>query len=62
MMCHLKPFTCYEKMHLKMSSAEVICCMSGTNLGIQTNSVDADETAPVGAVLSGSTLFATEDF
>ena len=33
-----------------------------TNFGIQTNSVDPDKTAPVGAVLSGSTLFATEPF
>ena len=36
-------------MLLKMSSAEVVCCMetfaSMTNFGMQTNSVDPDQTA-----------------
>ena len=35
---------------------------SRTNFGVQTNSVDPDKTAPIGAVSSGSTLFATETF
>ena len=47
-----------------MSSAEVVCCKtlpSITNeLTIEANSVDPEQTAPIGAVWSGSTLFATE--
>ena len=35
---------------------------SKTNFSIQTNSVDPDQTAPKGAVSSGSTLFATETY
>ena len=51
-------------MHLKMSSAEVICCKYFPNitdkLSIEANSVDPEQTAPIGAVWSGSTLFAIE--
>ena len=41
-------------MHLKMSSAEVICCKLFPNiteeLRIEANSVDQEQTAPIGAV------------
>ena len=41
-------------MHLKMSSAEVICCKQLPNvtdeLSIEANSVDPEQTAPIGAV------------
>ena len=41
-------------MHLKMSSAEVVCCKLLHNitdeLGIEANIVDPDKTAPIGAV------------
>ena len=51
-------------MHLKMSSAEVVCCKllpSITDkLSIEANSVDPEQTAPIGAVWPGSTLFAIE--
>ena len=51
-------------MHLKMSSAEVVCCKKLPNitdeLSIEANSVDPDQTAPIGAVWSGSTLFTIE--
>ena len=51
-------------MHFKMSSAEVFCCKKLPNitdkLSIEVNSVDPEQTAPIGAVLSGSTLFAIE--
>ena len=51
-------------MHLKMSSAEVVCCRYFlpllTDLSIEANSVDPDQTAPIEAVWSGSTLFAIE--
>ena len=47
-----------------MMSAEGVCCKylpSITNeLRIATNSVDPEQTAPIGAVWSGSTLFAKE--
>ena len=47
-----------------MSSAEVVCCKllpnSTDKLSIETNSVDPEQTAPIGAVCSGSTLFAIE--
>ena len=43
-----------EKMHLKMSSAEVVCCKTLPNitdqLGIEGNSVDPEQAAPIGAV------------
>ena len=49
-------------MHLKMSSAEVVCCKKMHNitdeLSIEANSVDPDQTT--GAVWPGSTLFAIE--
>ena len=51
---------------LKMSSAEVVCCKYCltllTNLSIEANSVDPEQTAPIGAVCSGSKLFAIEAF
>ena len=43
-----------KKMHLKMSSAEVVCCKYLPNitdeLSIEANSVDPEQTAPIGAV------------
>ena len=60
------PLPATKKMHLKMSSFEIVCCIkiskSMTNFHIQTNSVEPDETAPIGAVSSGSTLFAIKTF
>ena len=54
------------KMHLKISAAEVVCCKYLPNitdeLSIEANSVDPDQTAPKGAVWSGSTLFVIEAF
>ena len=51
-------------MHLKMLSAEVVCCKLLPNntdkLSIEANSVDPEQTDPIGAVCSGSTLFAIE--
>ena len=51
-------------MHLKMSSAEVVCYKKLSNitvkLSIEANSVDPEQTASTGAVWSGSTLFAIE--
>ena len=51
-------------MHLKISSAEVVCCKELPNitdeLSIEANSVDPEQTAPIGAVWSGSTLFAID--
>ena len=51
-------------MHLIMSSAEVVCCKLLPyiidELSIEANSVNPGQTAPVGAVWSGSTLFAIE--
>ena len=47
-----------------MSPAEVICCKKLPNitdkLSKEANSVDPEQTAPIGAVWSGSTLFAME--
>ena len=47
-----------------MLSAEVVCCKYLPNitdkLSIEANSVDPEQTAPIGAVWSGSTLFAIE--
>ena len=49
-------------MHLKMSSVYVVCCKYlpsiTAELSIEANSVDPEQTAPIGAVWSGSTLFA----
>ena len=43
-----------KKMHLKMSSAEVVCCKQLPNitdeLSMEANSVDPEQTAPIGAV------------
>ena len=51
-------------MHLKMSSAEVVCCKwlpdTTDELSIEANSMDPEQTAPTGAVWSGSALFAIE--
>ena len=50
-----------EIIHLKMPSAEVVCCKYLPNiteyLSKQANSVDPEQTAPIGADWSGSTLF-----
>ena len=47
-----------------MLSAEVVCCKYLPNitdeLSIEANSVDPEQTAPIGAVWSGSKLFAIE--
>ena len=51
-------------MHLNMSSAEDFCCKQlpsiTDKLSIEANSVEPEQTATIGAVWSGSTLFATE--
>ena len=61
-----QPLKRQEKMHLKMSSVYVVCWIFlqtfQTYFGIQANSVDPDQTAPKGAVWSGSTLFAKMTF
>ena len=44
-------------MHLKMSTAEVVCCNITDESSIEANNVDSEQTAPV---WSGSTLFAIE--
>ena len=47
-----------------MSSAGVVCCKwlpyITDELSIEANSEDPEQTAPIGAVWSGSTLFAIE--
>ena len=47
-----------------MLSAEAVCCKYLPNItekfSIEANSVDPEQTAPIGAVWSGSTLFAIE--
>ena len=47
-----------------MSSAEVVCSKYLPNitdeLSIEATSVDPEQTVPIGAVWSGSTLFAVE--
>ena len=47
-----------------MSSAEVVCCKLlpyiTDELSIETNIVNPEQTAPIEAVWSGSTLFAIE--
>ena len=51
-------------MHLKMSSAEVVCCKNlpyiTDELSMETNSVDPEQTGPIEAVWSWSALFAIE--
>ena len=53
-----------KKMNLKMSSAEVVFCKKVPNITdkliIEAHRVDPEQTAPIGAVRSGSTLFAIE--
>ena len=53
-----------KKMYLKMLSAEVVCCKYlpylTDELSIEANSVDPEQTTPIGAVCSGSTPFAIE--
>ena len=48
------PYSAKKKMHLKMSSAGVACCKYLPNitdeLSIKANSVDPEQTAPIGAV------------
>ena len=43
------PFACYETMHIKVSSAQVVCSIYlltlQTNFSIQANCVDPDQTA-----------------
>ena len=51
----LNPLSAKKKMHLKISSAEVFCCKNLPNiitdkLSIEANSVDPEQTAPIGAV------------
>ena len=52
-------------MHLKMSSAEVVFCKKLPNftdeLNIEANSVDPEQTAPIGAVLSGFSHFSRRE-
>ena len=47
-----------------MSSAEVVCCNQlpsiTDELSIEANSMDPEQTAPIWAVWSGSTLLAKE--
>ena len=51
-------------MHLKMSSAEVVCCKKLPNItdefSIEAKTVGLQQTAPIGAVWPGSTLFAIQ--
>ena len=61
----LNPLT-LENLYLKMLSVYVVCWIFlqtfQTYFCIQANSVDPDQTAPRGAVWSGSTLFAKMTF
>ena len=47
-----------------MSSAEVVCCKQLSyitdELSMESNSVVPEQTAPIGAVWSGTTLFVIE--
>ena len=62
----LKSQAMTKQLHLKMSSVYVVCWIFlqtfQTYFCIQANSVDPDQTAPKGAVWSGSTLFAKMTF
>ena len=49
-----------EKWRLLKSSAANSCLTLLTNLSIEASKVDPEQTAPIGAVWSGSTLFAIE--
>ena len=51
---HINPLSAKKKMHLKMSSAEVVCrkklpCITDES-SIEANSVDPEQTAAMGAV------------
>ena len=50
----LNPESAKKKKYLKMSSAKVVCCKKLPNitdgLSIEANSVDLEQTAPIGAV------------
>ena len=54
----------HQKMYPKMMSVLVVCCTylitEKVNISVEANSVNPDETAPTGTVLSESTLFAKE--
>ena len=58
----LNALKCQENLHLKMSSVFVVCWIFlqtfQTYFCMQANNVDLDQTAPKGAVWSGSTHFA----
>ena len=54
--------TCIWKCRLFMSFAQYSCKLFKPILCIQTNSVDPDQTAPLGAVWTGTTLFAKMTF
>ena len=60
----LNPESPRKKVHLKMASAEVVCCKKFPHITDElskvANSVDPEQTAPIGAVWSGSTLFVIE--
>ena len=47
-------YSAKKKLHLKMLSAEVVCCKQLPNitdkLSIEANSEDPEHTAPIGAV------------
>ena len=51
---YINPYSAKKKMHLKMLSAEVVCCKYLPNItdesSIEANSVDPEQTAPIGAV------------
>ena len=51
---YVLPLKRQEKMHLKMLSAEDVCCKKLPNicdkLIIEANSLDPEQTAPIGAV------------
>ena len=53
-------------MYLKMTSSYVVCCKWLPNitdkLSIEANSVNPEQTALIGAVWSGYTLFAIEAY
>ena len=54
MVCALTLKAPRKKMHMKMSSAEGVCCKLlpyiTDELSIEANSVDPEQTAPIGAV------------
>ena len=53
---------CICKCCLLKSSVTNYCIALSTNLSIEANSVGPDQTVPLRAVLSGSTLFIKEAF